>query len=94
MKKMPSPNLPHRLIRLAIVVAIPAIACFGYYSVDHLSENNNQWTTLVLLAYPTILIGVIGLGMTLLSPRNSKFKQQFWIAVILIPTLLLIFIRI
>ena len=90
---MKLPQLPQWLITLAIVVALPTIACFGYYSYDSIGNKNGLWTLFSAFAYPMILIGFIGLVITLNSTQKSTLKCWLWILYILVPTVFLISIR-
>ena len=81
---MSSPHRPRWLITLIIIVALPTIACFSYYSLN--DQNNfgfnggdsSFWATAVILAYPTALIGLIGLVMTPYSPQKATLKYWLW----------------
>ena len=96
---MNRPQIPSWVIPVIIAVAIPTIACFAYYSLDELSdtdmlrEQNHFWTSAVILAYPTSLIGLIGLVMTYYSPQKSIMKYSIWGACILLPIVFLLFVR-
>jgi hypothetical protein len=84
----------HWFVRMAIGVGIPAIACTGLYSLVYIEGQSGFLQTLVILAYPTVLIGIIGLIMTVLSSRASKGQYSAWALVIFIPLLLHLVIRI
>ena len=95
---MNRPQVPSWIIPLIIAVAIPTIACFAYYSLDELNdtdmlrEENSFWHSAIILAYPTSLIGLIGLVMTYYSPRKSIMKYSIWIACMLLPIVFLLFV--
>ncbi len=78
---------------MIVVVAIPTVACFGYYSLDGLGEDQGVWGLAVILAYPTALIGFIGLAMALLSPRSSRLRYGLWMLCILVPVIFLLWVR-
>ncbi|MEH6626367.1 MAG: hypothetical protein V7739_07980 [Motiliproteus sp.] len=90
---MTTPNLPQWLIRIAIAVALPTVACFGFYSVDYLDEKNSALILPTILAYPVALIGLIGLARALLSPPPSRNNIVMWALVILIPITFILFVR-
>jgi 4-amino-4-deoxy-L-arabinose transferase-like glycosyltransferase len=90
---MSAPNLPQWLIRFAIAVALPSIACFGLYSLDHVAEDNSSWTVPVILAYPAALIGLGGLAMAVLAPRRSNVKIWWWAIGVAIPVMFLLVVR-
>ncbi len=72
---MNAPDVPPWLIRVVIAVALPTVACFGFYSIDHLDQDNSVLILPTILAYPLALIGLIGLTKTLLS-RQSSANQK------------------
>ncbi|MEH6467336.1 MAG: hypothetical protein V7722_06860 [Porticoccus sp.] len=96
---MNKPQLPSWITPLIIAVAIPTIACFAYYFLDELNSNdmfrekNSSQISAVILAYPTSLIGLIGLVMTHYSPKKSLMKYSTWGACMLFPIVFLLFVR-
>jgi hypothetical protein len=62
------------LLRAATFLALPTIACSGYYSLNRLGDDAGRWATLVILAYPVILISLLVLVSALLAPQISKLK--------------------
>jgi len=90
---MTSAKLPSWLIHVAIIVGLPTIACTGFYSLDHLGEDSFLSTS-TILAYPIVLIGLIGLTMVFLSPNPSRKKVWVFSLVVFIPVLFLISIRV
>jgi hypothetical protein len=54
------PNITKWLVRLAVMVAVPAIPCCGYYSVAAVGTENPWWTLPLIMACPAALIGLIG----------------------------------
>ena len=75
---MSTPRLPEWLVPLVIVVALPAVGCFGYYSAGDLSASNRAWGTLMALAFPLALIGVAGMGVALRSPPRTRVRLWGW----------------
>jgi hypothetical protein len=93
---MNRPRFPSWIIPLIIAVALPTIACFAYYSLDEtnmLIGNNSFWHSVVILAYPTSLLGLTGLVMTHYSPKKSCMKYSAWGACMLLPIVFLLFVR-
>lgn len=86
-------NIPEWLIRVALIVAIPSIACFGLYSLNDLGEENRIWAIPTILAYPATLIGLGALATTIRSPKKSKLKLWLWAFATAIPLALLLFVR-
>jgi hypothetical protein len=78
------------LLRLAIAVALPSVACVGWYSLDDLRPEYSAWAVAVVLAYPLLLIGVAGGVMQWVTPqRRSKWLLGLSAACVVLPTLLL-----
>jgi hypothetical protein len=90
---MIAPFSAHWLIRLAVVLALPAIPCFAYYSLAYVDDAHGALKLLVVLAGPLALIGASGLIWGLLKPRRSKL--MLWLAgvTLVLPVLLLLWIR-
>jgi hypothetical protein len=96
---MNKPQLPQWITPLVIAVALPTIACFAYYSLGELNSTgqlgveNRFWTLAIILSYPTILIGLIGLVIALYSPQKSIITYCLWGICILIPMVFLLLAR-
>jgi hypothetical protein len=77
-------------VRLAIAIALPSVACIGYYGLDDLRPEYSAWAVPVVLAYPLLLIGVAGGVMQWAAPqRRSKWLLGLSAASIVLPALLL-----
>jgi len=59
------------LLRCAVAACLPTIACFGYYTMEKLGNDNPPWSVVAVLAYPAAIVGLIGIAATLLSRRRS-----------------------
>lgn len=81
-------RLPEWLIKLIIIVALPTVTCFGFYSVDHLDSNNSLLILLVILSYPVALIGIIGAFRVLYLHEKTKIKLSFWILCIVVSVII------
>jgi purine-cytosine permease-like protein len=86
-------KIPHWAIRLLVAVALPTVACFGYYAVSALDERHFVAALFVALAYPLALIGVVGLLSALLSSRRTRTKIMLWSLVIALPVMLLVVVQ-
>jgi len=89
------PGVNSLLVRLAIAVALPTVACVGWYSLDDLRPEHSAWAVPVVLAYPLLLIGATGLVMQWASPQE---KRSTWLlglsaAFVVLPALLLWIVR-
>jgi hypothetical protein len=71
---MPAPSAFRLLATAAIVLAMPGIACFAWYSLDHVGGTNMIVRVLVALAYPTALIATTLLVLTASSPKRSIWR--------------------
>jgi hypothetical protein len=66
----------HWLYGVLLIVAVPSIACFGYYSLDSLGDvSSGTGRTLIVLAYPLSLLGLIGLMASAFSP----VRRSWWV---------------
>jgi hypothetical protein len=82
------------LLRLAIAVALPSVACVGWYSLDDLRPEHSAWAVAVVLAYPLLLIGVAGCVMQWSAPeRRSTWLLGLSVACVVLPALLLWAVR-
>jgi len=86
-------RLPQWLIQLIVVVALPAVTCFGYYSLNYLGEDEAIWALPVMMAYPVALIGMVGLFRALFSPGRSRLALLLWALCIIVPIAILLWVR-
>jgi hypothetical protein len=86
-------QLPQWLIQLVIVVTLPTVTCFGYYSLDYLGEDKAIWALPVMMAYPVALIGIVGLFRALRLPVCSRLKLSLWALCIIVPVIILLWVR-
>jgi ACR3 family arsenite efflux pump ArsB len=71
---MQLPYLTRLLAGAILVILVPGIACFGWYSTESVADANAATLTLVIVAYPVVLIALTFLVLTLASARRSRFK--------------------
>ena len=90
---MSSPAPVQGLVRLAAVIAVPTMACFGYYTLDALDPSRSAWAIPAVLAYPLALIGLIGLVASLRTARPSRARLALWALCVLAPLALLLWLR-
>jgi hypothetical protein len=91
---MNSTGVSQWLIRLIVAVALPAVTCFGYYSLEFLDADESIWALPVMLAYPVTLIGLVGFSRALVSSRRSRLALSFWTLCIIVPIILLLWVRV
>jgi hypothetical protein len=66
---------PIRLLVTAVLaLAMPGIACFAWYSLDHVSGMNSIVRVMVALAYPTAMIAITLLVLTASSAKRSVWR--------------------
>lgn len=90
---MRSPNPLSGLVRLAVMLLVPTPACFGYYTLDELGPGQSTWAIPAVLAYPTALVGLLGLVSTLRAPQPSRTRSVLWSLCLVIPVALLLWLR-
>ena len=82
-----------RLTRLAVVVLVPTMACFAYYTLDALDPGRSAWAIPAVLAYPTALIGLIGVVSTLRATQPTRTRIVLWSLCLTAPVVLLLWLR-
>ena len=90
---MSSPARLQGVVRLAVVIAVPTMACFGYYTLDALDPRRSAWAVPAVLAYPLALVGLIGLVTSLRTARPSRTRLALWSLCVLAPLVLLLWLR-
>ena len=85
--------LPGWLIRLAVMLATPTMACFGYYAAEGLPESQSALVLPVMLSYPLALVGLIGVAACLLGGQRSG--ARLWLSGLsfVLPTAFVLFVR-
>jgi hypothetical protein len=85
----------HWLYAVLPIVAVPSIACFGYYSLDSLGDvSSGTGRTLIVLAYPLALLGLVGLLAAAFSPSRPPWWVWSAAACFALPAAALVLIRI
>ena len=82
-----------RLIKVAVMIVVPTMACFGYYTQGALPESKSAWAIPAVLAYPAAVIGVIGWVAALRPPRRSRRVLVLWALCVAVPSVLLLWLR-
>ena len=59
-------------IGVILIVALPGIGCFGWYSLNALSTTNTLVKTIVVAAYPVALISAAVLLLALVSSNRNR----------------------
>ncbi len=73
---MISSGLTRLLAGIIIAVALPSIACFGWYSMDSVQNASTALRAMVVIAYPAALIALTLLMLAFISARRSRL--QVW----------------
>lgn len=81
------------LLRLAVALALPTMACFSYYTLNDLNEATGPSPLLVSLAYPLAIVGVIGIAAIWVSKRRSPVLLILAAVCFALPTSLLIYLH-
>lgn len=82
------------LLRIAVAIAISTIACFGYYSLAYIDQEQSAWTLPVVLAYPIALAGLIGIAAALMSERRANLLLWLALLCFLVPAVFLLMLRV
>ena len=86
-------NMLQGLVRLAAVIMVPTMACFGYYTLDALDASRSAWAIPAVLAYPMALIGLVGLVSTLRAETPTRARLALWLLCLVAPVVLLLWLR-
>ena len=90
---MISSSTLRKLIGLAVAVAVPSIGCFGFYTLDAMGETGKHWPTLVILAYPIALVGLVSLVVTAFSSQRTTLRLLISAIFFIVPALFLLLVR-
>jgi hypothetical protein len=71
---MSAPSSIRLLATAALALALPGIACFEWYSLDHVNVANSIVRVMVALAYPTMLISLMLLVLSASSATRSVWR--------------------
>lgn len=55
---MIAPRLVRKLAIGILVIAVPGIACHGYYAYEAAADASTAWRVAIVLAYPAVLIAL------------------------------------
>jgi len=75
------------------MLLVPTMACFGYYTLDGLAPSRSAWAIPAVLAYPSALVGLLGLVSTLRAPRPTRTRFVLWSLCLVLPVALLLWLR-
>lgn len=67
-----APLISRNIAGVILAIAMPGIACHGYYAVEALGAVSVFWRGVVIAAYPAALIGLAWCLLTLSSARRSN----------------------
>ena len=71
-------SLTRLLIGVILVVALPGIGCFGWYSLDTVANTSTFVKVMVVAAYPAALISLAFLLLELSS--SNRNQRSVWIS--------------
>ncbi len=61
-----------KIAAVLLAVAVPGIACHGYYAFEAAEGANALWRVLIVLAYPALLIALVWGVIRLSAPGRAK----------------------
>ncbi|CAD6873015.1 hypothetical protein [Methylomonas fluvii] len=62
----------HKLLILALILALPGLGCFSYYTLEEAGPNTALPALAITIAYPTLLISLTTLIMLRISKKPSR----------------------
>jgi hypothetical protein len=90
---MTSPNKLPALARLTVMLLVPTMACFGYYTLDGLDPARSAWAIPAVLSYPAALVGLLGLVSTLRAGQPTRVRVLLWSLCLTLPVALLLWLH-
>ena len=81
------------LVGMIVAIAVPGIACFGFYTQNDVESKGGYGSTLAILVYPLILIGLIMLVTTYFSARRTPFRLIISVVCLAVPLLFLLLVK-
>jgi len=77
------------LLRVAIVLAVPTMVCFAYYTLEHLGDEHRGLTVPVALAFPLALIGLVSTVSIVLNGRRTNTRLALSLLCLIVPLVFL-----
>jgi len=62
----------HKLLSLALILALPGLGCFSYYTLEEAGPNTALPALAFMIAYPALLISLTILIMLRVSKKPSR----------------------
>ena len=88
-----APDGNQRLLRLAVMVGVPALACQGWYTAEALPAARSAWAIPAMLALPLALIGSVGWVSALRAAEASRLRMTLWALCTAAPIALWLWLR-
>ncbi len=86
-------QLSHKLLVLALIVALPSLGCFSYYTLEDADSNTTLPVSIILLAYPVLLISLTSIIAMWVSKRRSRLGSWLAGACLLVSAAILLIAR-
>lgn len=61
-----------KIAAVLLALAVPGIACHGYYAYEAAAGASVLWRVLIVLAYPALLIALVWGVMLLSAPARAR----------------------
>lgn len=69
---MITPATVRKIAGVLLAIAVPGIACHGYYTYEATADAPVQWRVAMVLAYPAMLIALVWCVMKLCASKSHK----------------------
>ena len=69
---MIAPAAFRKIAAVLLTIAVPGIACHGYYAYEAAAGSSAFWRAMIVLAYPALLIGLVWGVMALCSAKRGR----------------------
>lgn len=77
------------LLRIAVILAIPTMACTAYYTLERLGDANTHLTAPVALAFPLLLIGLVSTVSVVMNGKRTNARLAASLLCLIVPLLFL-----
>jgi formate-dependent nitrite reductase membrane component NrfD len=67
-----APDTLRKIAIVLMVIAVPGIACHGYYAYEAASGSSLLWRVAIVLAYPAIMIALVWWVSVLCAPGRVR----------------------
>jgi hypothetical protein len=87
-------KLPQWVIAALMVILLPGIGCFEYYTGQALGDADTGWRWGTLPAYPLALVALVGLVLSGVRQSRSGRRMALFAVLFVLPVIFLLAVRV